>query len=663
MGLPNVGRFVTITPALSHRNAYVGTVGCVLVAWVSLVLAAQDCPALDSSKSPCQYSLARWYERTDLLFESVRAIYRTRNDYLCLGAPAALSRFEHHADVRPQSGMLRVDVSDSAGVRNTRAAFADVNPRSHWYQTWWWRGLVWSFVALTIGGLAYAVHRWRAMALKTKDDARQYVEKLAESNVDMLAQQEALARENTERRRAEEEAGRERDLLHALMDNIPDLIYFKDAQSRFLRINQAQARALGVRTAEEAVGKTDAHFFEEDYARATLGEELELFQSGRPILGKLERESRNGRWLLATKVPLRDNTGGIVGLVGISRDITERKEAEEKLARDLQAFQRVVDDVARGDLTRRGEESDETIGQIARSVNAMLAGFASILADARDAAFSVSSSSSEILSAATQIAKGAEHGSDQTQATSSAVEEMARSMAQVSKDARASAESARQVLEHVGQSDAAVDAAHLSMTKIDVSVLETAEKMRLFGQRSREIFGITGLIEEVASQSRLLSLNAAIEAAHAGDAGRGFAVVAEEVRRLADSSAQAAKDASGRIEGIIQETQAILQAMENATREVTDGRSLSDQARKSLREISTLAEDSVSLAMQISDASHQQAEATQTVVQAMQTISNFTTESASGAKETSKAVRDLVQLAEQLNQAISRFKIHRPTDT
>jgi methyl-accepting chemotaxis protein len=287
----------------------------------------------------------------------------------------------------------------------------------------------------------------------------------------------------------------------------------------------------------------------------------------------------------------------------------------------------------------------------------MLEGLSAILTEARDAAFTVSTASSEILAASGQIAKGAQYGSDQVHSTSSAVEELAASMTQVSRHADASADKARQVLEHVLHGDRSVDATYHGITKIDEAVLETAEKMRLPERRSREIFEIIGLIEEIATQSKLLSLNAAIEAAHAGSAGRGFAVVADEIRRLADRSTQATEDVTEKIEGIVAETQAVLKAMKNAMREVTEGRGLSEQARKSLHEISTLVQDSVSLAMLISTASGEQAQATTTVAHSMLSIADVTPESAAGARESTRAVEHLDQLSTQLTEAIGRFKI------
>jgi PAS domain S-box-containing protein len=489
------------------------------------------------------------------------------------------------------------------------------------------------------------------------DEARDYALRLATSNTELVDNRDALEKENRERRRAEEQAVRERDLLHALMDNIPDLIYFKDVQSRFTRINRAHADLLGITDPAQAEGKTDADFLRGDFARASLADEKQIFASGRPLVGKVEHDERSGRWLLATKVPIRSTQGQITGLVGISKDITERKQAEERLARDLTAFREMIDHAARGDLTRRAVENEETVGQIGRAVNGMLTGFGTILSEMREAVYAVATSSTEILATATQIARGAERGSEQVHETSASVEEMAKSMSLVSKNAETSAESARQVLEHVQAGDRAVEATYQGMTKVNAAAAETAGKMKLLEQRSREVFDIIELIEEIGSQSKLLALNAAIEAAHAGEAGRGFSVVADEVRRLADMSSEATKQVAGRIDAIVGETQGALQAMKNAMREINEGWVLSEQARKSLAKISALVKGSVDVSLQIASASQEQWRATDRVATSMETIADFTSASARGANETSRAVRDLVQLSEQLNDTMKRFKI------
>jgi len=147
----------------------------------------------------------------------------------------------------------------------------------------------------------------------------------------------------TERKQAEEALMRERDLLHVLMANIPDTVYFKDTNSRFTRVNDRQARMLGVESPEDAIGKNDSEFMTPDLAKSVFEEEQQLLKEGRAILDRVEYiplPDGTPRWMSASKAPLRDKDGNIIGLVGISRDITERKLAEverEKLIQDLEA--------------------------------------------------------------------------------------------------------------------------------------------------------------------------------------------------------------------------------------------------------------------------------------------------------------------------------------
>jgi PAS domain S-box-containing protein len=146
------------------------------------------------------------------------------------------------------------------------------------------------------------------------------------------------ARDIRERHEAEEALELERHLLHTLMDNLPEGIYFKDAQSRFVRVNKAQARWLGLHDPAEAVGKTDFDFFTDEHARQAYADEQEVMRTGQPMVGKEEKETWPGgrvTWVLTSKLPLRDRRGRVVGTFGISRDITRRKRAEQERARLL----------------------------------------------------------------------------------------------------------------------------------------------------------------------------------------------------------------------------------------------------------------------------------------------------------------------------------------
>ena len=130
----------------------------------------------------------------------------------------------------------------------------------------------------------------------------------------------------------------EKELLDTLMDNIPDSIYFKDRKSRFIRINRAQVKALGITDPHQAVGKTDFNFFSEEHAEKAYKDEQEIIKTGKPLIGKIEKDIRpNGwnRWVSTTKVPIPDEKGKVIGIVGISRDITQYKKTEEELKHAL----------------------------------------------------------------------------------------------------------------------------------------------------------------------------------------------------------------------------------------------------------------------------------------------------------------------------------------
>jgi PAS domain S-box-containing protein len=176
-----------------------------------------------------------------------------------------------------------------------------------------------------------------------------------------------VARDVTDRKRAEESLAHERFLLSTLMDHIPDQIYFKDQESRFLRINKAQAEIFGLEDAGRAIGKTDFDFFTEEHARAAYEDEQQIMRTGQPLVGKEEKETFGEgrvRWVSSTKMPFRDKDGTVAGTFGVSRDITKLKLAEEALRQSRQDRTRgeVADDG--GVLTpRRGARwSDETIG-------------------------------------------------------------------------------------------------------------------------------------------------------------------------------------------------------------------------------------------------------------------------------------------------------------
>jgi len=333
------------------------------------------------------------------------------------------------------------------------------------------------------------------------------------------------------------------------------------------------------------------------------------------------------------------------------------QEAQENLQRSVTDFLTIVSQIARGDLTLRGKVTNDALGNVVDSVNYMLDNFTKVLERVRKGALDVSSSSNEILVASEQMLNGAVQQDQEITNTSSAVEELTVSMKQVSNNAEASAEAARRALDAAEQGNRAVRDTLDGMQRIRASVQATAKKIKSLGDRSLEISEIISVINDITEQTNLLALNAAIEAARAGEAGRGFAVVADEVRKLAEHSRNATKDIAALIKAIQAETNEAVVVMEEGTKEVEVGARLADQAGKALEAISSVVRQSAELVQEISLASKQQVRGTEGVANAMQIISNITRQTSQGARQTARTVEELVKLSEQLNEALSQFRV------
>ncbi|MGB6431106.1 MAG: HAMP domain-containing methyl-accepting chemotaxis protein [Candidatus Acidiferrales bacterium] len=332
------------------------------------------------------------------------------------------------------------------------------------------------------------------------------------------------------------------------------------------------------------------------------------------------------------------------------------QETQESVQRGLGDLLGVINQAARGDLTQRARATCEALTNVTDSINAMLDYFTKVLDNVRRPAADVAASTNNILAAAEEMTSGALQQDQEITNTSSAVEELTVSMKQVSNNAEASAEAARRALDAAEQGNRAVRDTLEGMQRIRAQVQATAKKIKSLGDRSLEISEIINVINDITEQTNLLALNAAIEAARAGEAGRGFAVVADEVRKLAEHSRSATKDIAALIKAIQAETNEAVVVMEEGTKEVEVGAGLADQAGKALEAISSVVRQSAELVQEISLASKQQVRGTESVANAMQIISGITRQTSQGARQTVSTVGQVVQLSEQLNDALSQLR-------
>ena len=428
----------------------------------------------------------------------------------------------------------------------------------------------------------------------------------------------------------------------------------------------AHANGLGMADVMSAPGKTPMLFFAAAFlCLATTLIVLVMLSNkvAKPVseLVDYSQKFAAGNYTSRPQIESDDDFGLIVENFTRSSERINRavlnQEAQENLQKSVTEFLTVVSQIGRGDLTLRGRVTSDGLGNVVDSVNYMLDNFVKVLERVRKAAIDVSSSANEILLSSEDMASGAVQQDQEITNTSSAVEQLTVSMKQVSNNAEASAEAARRALDAAEQGNRAVRDTLEGMQRIRSSVQATAKKIKSLGDRSLEISEIINVINDITEQTNLLALNAAIEAARAGEAGRGFAVVADEVRKLAEHSRTATKDIAALIKAIQAETNEAVVVMEEGTKEVEVGARLADQAGKALEAISSVVRQSAELVQEISLASKQQVRGTEGVANAMQIISNITRQTSQGARQTARTVENMVKLSEQLNEALSQFRI------
>jgi methyl-accepting chemotaxis protein len=305
--------------------------------------------------------------------------------------------------------------------------------------------------------------------------------------------------------------------------------------------------------------------------------------------------------------------------------------------------------------------SQDEIGRAGTALNAMKNNLRDMIQSIAGTAEHVASASEEISSSATQQAQGAETQKDQTTQVATAMQEMSSTVQQVSENSNRAAEAARQASETARHGGKIVDETLAKMRMIAESVSNTARKMEELGKSSDQIGRIIGVIDDIADQTNLLALNAAIEAARAGEQGRGFAVVADEVRKLAERTTTATKEIAQMIKNIQDETKTAVGAMEEGNKQVEEGVRSTAQAGDSLKEIIRMAEQVGEMITHIATAATQQSSATEQVNGNMDQIARLVKESAVGAQQSAKACQDLSNLALDLQNMVSRFQLGSAT--
>ena len=340
-------------------------------------------------------------------------------------------------------------------------------------------------------------------------------------------------------------------------------------------------------------------------------------------------------------------------LQGLIQTETDR----DKMQHQVMNLLSVVSSAAEGDLTVKAEVTADALGSVADAFNLMITGLMSLVTQAHNVALEIQRSTTDILHSSDRMKQGAEQQTSQIKSASDAVNAMSNTTQRMAQNADAATQTSLKATQAAIKGGASVAETIKGMQRIRAAVQTTGKKIKGLGERSLEIGAIIEVINEIATQTNLLALNAAIEAARAGEQGRGFAVVADEVRKLAERAARATKDITGLIKGIQVETSEAVTVMEEGTREVEEGTKLADQAGAALREIEQIVKQTAVLMTGITKAADDQVEVTAQVVHSMDTISKLTQETTHGVQDTVTTIGKLADLSTRLTSAIGRFKL------
>ena len=350
----------------------------------------------------------------------------------------------------------------------------------------------------------------------------------------------------------------------------------------------------------------------------------------------------------------------VLGVINVGEARRRAEEAAQENQRNQDAILRLLNemgDLAEGDLTVEATVTEDITGAIADSVNYAIEELRMLVQGINRAADQVNQATSDARASSDELLAAADRQSRQIAETTESVNQMSQSIVQVSRNAAESARVAEQSLATARKGGDSVRGAIAGMNAIRNQIQDTSKRIKRLGESSQEIGEIVELISDITEQTNVLALNAAIQAAAAGDAGRGFSVVAEEVQRLAERSAQATRRIGAIVKTIQSDTQDAVNAMEASTQGVVEGTSRSDAAGQSLAEIEAVSDELARLIQSISDATQAQAGTAEHIAGNMRRILASTEQASDGARRSAESIGQLAVLSNDLKVSVSGFKL------
>ncbi|MCD7097402.1 methyl-accepting chemotaxis protein [Stenotrophomonas sp. MMGLT7] len=329
-------------------------------------------------------------------------------------------------------------------------------------------------------------------------------------------------------------------------------------------------------------------------------------------------------------------------------------------SRNQQAIMRLLDEISslgEGDLTVKASVTEDMTGAIADAINYAVDELRHLVTTINDTSAKVAASTDQTQATAMQLAEAAGHQASEINSASERINEIAASIEQVSRNSTESAEVAQRSVVIAAEGAGVVRETIQGMDQIRDQIQETSKRIKRLGESSQEIGSIVELINDISEQTNILALNAAVQAASAGEAGRGFAVVADEVQRLAERTSGATRRIEGLVQAIQADTNEAVTSMEQTTSEVVSGARLAEDAGTALTEIERVSNALNNLIKNISIAANQQSAAATDITYTMGVIRQITGQTSQGAGQTAESIGRLAQLAADLRRSVADFKL------
>jgi methyl-accepting chemotaxis protein len=438
-----------------------------------------------------------------------------------------------------------------------------------------------------------------------------------------------------------------------ILDSIPMPLSVTDTQMKWTFINKATENILGKKRVD-IIGADCSKLGTDICNTENCG--VECLKKGKKT-SYFSDKNQNKEFQVDTAY-LKNSKGEDIGHIEVVQDISNVKEQEKYLSESTNKILIAMEKFADGDLTVNLEvKNDDDIGKVFKGFNKLVDNVGNIIFQVSEAVLATASASNEISSSTEQMAAGAQEQSAQASEVAAAVEEMAKTILETTKNASSATEASSTAGFIAKEGGSVVTQTIDGINRIADVVKQSAATVQQLGKSSDQIGEIIQVIDDIADQTNLLALNAAIEAARAGEQGRGFAVVADEVRKLAERTTKATKEIALMIKQIQKDTSGAVESMKQGTIEVENGKELANKAGDSLRQIITGADNVVNIVTQVAAASEEQSATAEQISKNIEAINNVTHESASGIQQVARSAEDLNRLTQNLEDLISRFKM------